>query len=92
MLNRLHDRRDPIEKRLSEQIQELIDLLQAAAEHAEDVKQTLHTRLASFGPELDLVDDDIEQLILHLQHIRVLVERVEGDDDGNQGKNGWHIA
>jgi hypothetical protein len=69
MLGGLHDRRDPMERRLSEQIQDLIDLLQAAAEHAEDVKQTLRAQLATFGPELDLVDDDLGQLPAHLQHI-----------------------
>jgi len=81
-----------MEKRLGEQIQELIDLLQAAAEQAEDAKQTLRAQLASFGPELDLVDDDIGQLLAHLRHIKGLVERVEDDDDGNHGEDGWRIA
>jgi hypothetical protein len=81
-----------MEKRLSEQIQELIDLLQAAAEQAEDVKLTLRAQLASFGPEFDLVDDDLGQLLAHLRHMKALVERVEDDDDGNKGENGWHIA
>jgi hypothetical protein len=41
-----------MKKRLSEQIQELIDLLQATAEQVEDIKQKLRVQLAAFGPEL----------------------------------------
>jgi hypothetical protein len=81
-----------MKKRLSEQIQDLIDLLQAAAEHAEDVKQTLRAQVASFGPEFDLVNDDLGELLAHLQHIKALVKRVEDDDDSNHGEDGWHIA
>jgi uncharacterized coiled-coil protein SlyX len=80
-----------MEKRLSQQIQDLIDLLQAA-EQAEDVKQTLGAQLASLGLAFDQVDDDFAHLLGRLRHLQELAKRSEDDDAQSHGEDGTPAA
>lgn len=80
-----------MEKRLSQQIQDLINLLLAAADHAEDVQQTLGAQLTSLGLTFDQFDEDLAQLLNYLWHMKALAERHEDDAD-NRGENGSRSA
>jgi hypothetical protein len=81
-----------MEKRLSQQIQDMIDLLLAATERAEDVQQTLGAQLTSLGLTFDQFDEDIAQLLSYLWHMKALAERHEDDDADTHGENGSRSA
>ena len=86
----LSNRRELMEKRLSQQIQDVIDLLLSAADHAQDIQQTLSAELTSLGLTFTQVDDDLAQLLNYLLHVKALAEAHEDDVAANHGSNGSH--
>jgi hypothetical protein len=81
-----------MEKRLSHQIQDVIDQLERAAEQSDHMKQTLCAELETLGLSFDAVDEDIERLLTRLRTVKALVERYEDVDAGAQGGSGSLLA
>lgn len=81
-----------MKRRLSDQIQDLIDLVLAAADQAEDMQQALGAELASFGLTLTQFDDDIAHLVTHLLQMKAVAKRHEDEAADNQGENGSRSA
>ncbi len=81
-----------MEKRLSQQIQEVIDLLEQAAEQTDHVKCTLRAELEELGLSFDGFDEDIERVIHHLSDLKGIVERYEAGATDGQGENGSHTS
>jgi hypothetical protein len=74
-----------MEKRLSQQIQEVIDLLQRAGEQADHVKQTLSAELEALGLSFDQLDEEISRVLDYLRGMKAKIERYEDDDAGAHG-------
>jgi hypothetical protein len=81
-----------MERRLSRQIQDLIDLFLAAADHAEGLQHTLGAKLTELGLAFEQFDDDVAQLLTHLQYMKALAEAYEGDVAENHGVDGSGTA
>jgi hypothetical protein len=73
-----------MEKRLSRQIQEVIDLLQQAGEQADHGKQTLRAELEALGLSFDQFDEEISRVLDYVGDMKARVKRYE-DDAGAQG-------
>ena len=81
-----------MEKRLSQQIQDIIDQLGQAAEQTDQVKQTLCGELEARGLSFEAFDEDITGLIARLRDLKALVERYEEDEAGAHGGNGASVS
>lgn len=64
-----------VEAKLSEQIQEVIDVLLLAQTHAWSVKKTLRATRYTFPLEYSYFDDDLSRMISRLQFMKRIAER-----------------
>ncbi|HEY7094800.1 MAG TPA: hypothetical protein VH393_16580 [Ktedonobacterales bacterium] len=67
----------PVDKKLSEQIEAVIDALTLSLTQAKHVRQTLKKLRICFGLVYDHPDDDITQLTGRLRYMKLLAERRE---------------
>lgn len=81
-----------MEKRLSQQIQDVIDQVEQAAEQTDQVKQTRRAELDARGLSFDAFEEDIQRLLDHLRDLKAQVERYEEDDADAHGGTGSPIV
>jgi DNA repair ATPase RecN len=84
--------RKRMEKRLSQQIQDVIDQLEQAAEQTDHVQQTLRAELEERGLSFDAFDEDIERVLQDLRKLKALVKRYDEDEGDAHGGNGSPLA
>jgi hypothetical protein len=66
-----------VDRKLSEQIEAVIDALTLSHTQAKHVAQTMKKLRISFGLTFDHPDDEITQLIGRLRYMKLLAERRE---------------
>jgi hypothetical protein len=66
-----------VDKRLSEQAQETLDVLAIAQTKAREVSQAMKKRRVSFGLEYGHIEDDITHIIGKMRYLKQLAERRE---------------
>lgn len=71
----------PVDAKLSEQIEAVIDALTLSHTEAKQVKQTMKKQRVSFGLSYDHADDDIAQLIGKMRYMKLLAERREAAEE-----------